>query len=134
ALQLMQAGNYEQALALFLRARQQKVQYCWSQPVTTRGYIWTLGIGEIERKGKYDLVVGTDEGFIYAIDPVHGAHRNIWESDVRSHVHMLQIAPLGPGELDSIVAVLADRRVVVLNHRGEIVKQHTFEEKDDWVR
>ena len=46
ALQSMQAGDYEQALSLFMRVSQQKVQYCWTQPVTTHGYIWTLGIGQ----------------------------------------------------------------------------------------
>jgi outer membrane protein assembly factor BamB len=134
AIQLMEAGDYEQALALFLRARQQRVQYCWTQPVTTHGYIWTLGIGQIERKGKYDLVAGTDEGYIYAIDAELGSHQYIWESDVHSRVRMLQIAPLKPGEPESIVAVLADHRVVILNNQGKIIKEHIFENKEDWVR
>jgi outer membrane protein assembly factor BamB len=134
ALQLMQAGNYEQALSLFLRARQQKVQYYWTQAVTTNGYIWTLGIGQIERKGKYDLVVGTDEGYIYAIDAERGTQQYIWESYVHSRVRMLQIAPLRPGEPESIVAVLADRRVIILNNQGKIIKEHRFENTEDWIR
>lgn len=134
ALQMMQAGYYEQALPLLLRARQQRVQYCWNQPVTTQGYIWTLGIGQIERQGKYDLVVGTDEGYIYAIDIERGVQQYIWESNVHSPVLMLQVAPLRPGEPESIVAVLADHRLVILNNRGKVVKEHTFENKEDWVR
>jgi outer membrane protein assembly factor BamB len=134
ALQLLQAGHYEQALALFLRVRQQRVQYCWAQPVTTHGYIWTLGIGQIERKGKYDLIVGTDEGYIHAIDIERGAQQHIWESPVYSRVRMLQIAPLRPGEPESIVAVLADHRLVILNNQGKIVKEHLFENTEDWVR
>ena len=134
ARQLMQEGNYEQALSLFLRARQQKVQYCWDQPAITHGYIWTLGIGQIERKGKYDLVVGTDEGYIYTIDAARGAHQYLWKCDVGARVRMLQIAPLRPGEPDSIIAVLANHRLIILNNRGEIVKEHIFEKKEDWAR
>jgi outer membrane protein assembly factor BamB len=134
ALQLMQAGDYEQALSLLLRARQQRVQYYWTQPVTTHGYIWTLGIGQIEHKGKYDLVVGTDAGYIYAIDVERGAQQYIWESNVHSPVRMLQIAPLRPGEPESIVAVLEDHRLIILNKQGKIVKEHHFEHTEDWVR
>ena len=87
-----------------------------------------------ERKGKYDLVVGTDEGYIYAIDAERGTNQYIWESNVHSRVRMLQIAPLRPGEPESIVAVLADHRVIILNNQGKIIKEHLLENKEDWVR
>lgn len=134
AVQLMQEGHYEQALSLFLRARQQRVQYCWSQPVTTHGYILTLGIGQVEQKEKYDLLAGTDEGYIYAIDGEQGTEKHIWQKDVQNRVRMLQAAPLRPGELDSIAAILDDHCLVILNNQGEIVQEHTFEKKEGWPR
>lgn len=134
ALRLMNEGYYEQALSILLRVRQQKVQYCWSQPVITRGYIRTLGIGQIRAKGKYDLVVGTDDGYIYAIDAEHEGEPYIWTKDVQERVRMLQASFLHPDKLDSIVAVLANQHVLILNHQGELITEHAFENKEDKPR
>ena len=63
-----------------------------------------------------------------------GRNQYIWESNVHSRVRMLQIAPLRPGEPESIVAVLADHRVIILNNQGKVIKEHLLENKEDWVR
>lgn len=134
ATQLMRNGNYEQAIKLFLRARRQNVQYCWEQPVLTQGYIWSLGIGKIENHKDNHLIVGTDEGYISAIDVTGGEQHVRWSTNVHDRVRMLQIIELHSGEIDSIVAVLANHHMVILNAQGEIMKEHTFSHAEDWAR
>ncbi|GCF06473.1 outer membrane protein assembly factor BamB family protein [Dictyobacter arantiisoli] len=128
-IELMEEGHYEAALSLLLRVRQQRVQYNWSQPITTNGHIRTIDIGQLERPGKYDLVVGTDTGYIYAIDARQGADQYIWKKDVPDRIRFIGVANLRPGELDSVVALVGNRHVSVLNHQGEIVVERAFEQE-----
>lgn len=134
AINLMEKRFYEQALAIFLRLRQEKVQYYWTQPLKTQGYIWTLDFAKISADGKYDIVVGTDEGQIYAFDTERAEDKQLWLTQVGDRVRVLQAGALRPMEPDSIVAVLAAHRVVILDYTGQIVKDHTFEDKQDWAR
>jgi outer membrane protein assembly factor BamB len=134
AINLMKKRFYEEALAIFLRLAQEKVQYYWAQPLKTQGYIWTLDFAKIATDGKYDIVVGTDQGEIYAFDTEKAEDKQLWATHVKDRVRILQAGALAPTELDSIVAVLASHRVVILDHNGKIVKDHTFEDKQDWAR
>ncbi|WP_161977980.1 HEAT repeat domain-containing protein [Dictyobacter kobayashii] len=133
AQEFIRGGQYEHALSLLLLLRQQNVQYYWPQPVTTRGYIWALEFGHIKDSHKRDIIIGTDEGYIYAINSEQGTHNIIWQKDFKDRVRMLKCIPGQNGELDTILAVLGNQRCVLLDARGETIREQTIEEQD-WAR
>ncbi len=134
ALHLMDQGLYEKAISILLRLLQEKVQYYWSHPVKTKGYIWSQCFANVNGDTKQEIIVGTDKGYLYAFDAERDENRQIWAKNLGDRVRTVQTSPSETGGYDSIIAVLANHRVVLLDYKGELIKEHTFEDKQDWAR
>ncbi len=134
AERLMAEESYEAALSIFLRLLQDKVQYCWSRPRRTHGYIWSECFGNVIAGTRDQIIVGTDEGYIYAFDSAGGADKPLWTQFLGDRVRMIRTGIKMPDGFDSMVAVLANHRMVMLDHHGRVIKEHTFADKSDWAR
>lgn len=136
---LMQEGNYKAALAIFLRLLQENIQYCWSEPFTTQGYIWTASLSKLSSEPGQDLVIGTDQGYVYGLNTRQVVPETVWESTLSSQaphrVRMLCSGPQLPSQLACVVAVLSDYRIVLLDERGQVMQEHYLkEDTGDWAR
>lgn len=133
ALALMKDEAYEKALSLFLQLMQQRVQFYWSSPIETRGYIWAQCFANVAADSILEIIVGTDQGWVYAFDTENDGQHLLWEKDLGARVLILLSIKFSSNPFDSIIALLASRRLVVLNHKGEIVQERAFEGAQEWA-
>ncbi len=136
---LMQKGEYKSALAIFLRLLQENIQYCWSQPFTTQGYVWTECLNKLSDNRGQNLVIGTDQGYIYNLDTRQEMAQPIWEEHFNEHapyrVRMLCSGPETQTHQISTVAVLSDYRIALLDNQGRVVQYHSLKsDTEDWAR
>jgi outer membrane protein assembly factor BamB len=139
AKRLVQEQQYEQALPILLRLLRQKVQHCWSEPFTSQGYIWTACFSKLADSSSDELVIGTDQGNIYALDTSREVGVSIWEPPfvdrTASRARMVSPGPMIQSPFASILAVLGKHRIVLLDYQGKLIKDHTLnEDKKEWIR
>ncbi|HEY0757501.1 MAG TPA: PQQ-binding-like beta-propeller repeat protein [Ktedonobacteraceae bacterium] len=135
---LVRECHYEQALSILLRLYDQKVQYCWSEPYITRGYVWSGFFQAQERGSDKILVVGTDQGQIYGLDLTQEKGVSLWSNEIEKpgpyRVRMLCAGAFLPPFGATTIAVLATSRIVLLAQDGRIVQEQKLEDKNDCVR
>jgi outer membrane protein assembly factor BamB len=137
AKSLMQEQRYEEALAIILRLVYQKVQYCWSQPFTTQGYIWSGYFSNLTGGENDELLVGTDQGYIYALDVSQDQGVPIWSKSfseqTSDRVRMVCPGPTMPDQAKTTLVVLANSRIVLLDNNGQLLRDRILEEGQGWV-
>lgn len=133
-LLLLKQGEYKNALSIFLRLVQEKVQYYWNEPATVKGYIWSLCLGQLNGTARRNIVIGTDAGYIYAFDSEKNEDKQLWETNLGDRVRMVQTETTECKGYDSLVAVLANHRIVRLDEKGQLTNELVFENKQDWAR
>lgn len=136
---LMEEGKHKAALVIFLRLLGENIQYCWSQPFTTTGYVWAGSLSKPGNSPDPNLVVGTDQGYIYDLDTHCEQGEILWlkqfGENASYRVRFLCSGPqLRSGNL-SIIAVLSNYRLALLDSQGQILQELTLEkEASDWAR
>ncbi|HEX7733293.1 MAG TPA: PQQ-binding-like beta-propeller repeat protein [Ktedonobacteraceae bacterium] len=138
ALQLIQEDHYESALSLLSRLIQQRIQYRWTKPFITQGYVWTGFFCKLDECQNDTLILGTDQGYVYALDMSQRTGVPIWEQSFCENgpnkVRMISAGYQTREEVISSIAVLADNRVVLLGTRGQVLHTLHPEEGDDCCR
>ncbi len=116
AKRFLRQHRYTDALPVFLRLREQRVQPLWKKSKNV-GHIRSLCFGNIAADTHLELVVGTDEGEIQVLN-AHGAL--VWLRPLPDQrIVMLQMGDLdGDGEPE-VIACTYNRRIYLLNSRGK---------------
>ena len=132
AKRLVQEQQYEQALPILLRLLGQKVQHYWSEPYTTQGYIWTACFSNLTDRSSDELVVGTDQGYIYALDTSQEVGISEWKPPFvdpdASRVRVVSPGPMIQNRFKSILAVLGKHRIVLIDSQGKLIKDRSLSE------
>ncbi len=138
ARNLIQEQHYEQALTILSRLLHYRVQYCWSSPFQARGYIrsgfFSSSAGE--------FLLGSDRGYIYALDISQEEAVLRWQrrfvetegDEFRNRIRMLAPGPRFSESSASILAVLASQRVLLLDHAGNPLQNHSLAAEESWPR
>jgi outer membrane protein assembly factor BamB len=137
AKHLMSEQKYEQALAILLRLSWEKVQYCWSQPMTTQGYFWGGYFVNLTNGVNHELVIGTEQGYVYALDMSQEKGVPIWtwslDEQSPSRVRMICPGPTIQGQTPSVMVVLENNCIVLLDQQGQLLRENILEKEQNWV-
>lgn len=137
ARSFMRKQRYEQALSILLRLREQRVQYCWSRPFRAQGYIWTGFPEKLANLSDTHLVIGTDQGYIYGLDTSQKTGCSIWKPQnfAPNRVRILCPGPRLPGGQNTIIAVLSDSHMALLDTEGNFLRYLPLPgNADNWPR
>jgi outer membrane protein assembly factor BamB len=115
--------QYEKALPILLRLRKQKVQYYWFEPNNELGHIRAACLGDIAKDSIDEMLIGNDEGEVVAVDIRSERGQILWRRQFEARVRMLQMGTPHQGYYDKILACLANRRLCIMNHRGEVLER-----------
>ncbi len=142
ARSLVQQQQYEQALPTLLRLLQHCVQYRWSRPFQTQGYVWTGFFGSAAGEPSNELFIGSDRGYIYALDTSQAEAVPRWQQcfaqtdqeELFNRIRMIAPGPQLQDHTPSIIAVLASQRVLLLDYAGNLLQNQTLVGEGSWPR
>ncbi|HEY7415310.1 MAG TPA: AAA family ATPase, partial [Ktedonobacteraceae bacterium] len=111
--------EYKDALAILLRLREQWVQQYWDQPLRHLGHIRNLDFGDVQGNPIDEIIVGTDEGRLIAID-INKEQEERWQPRPKfdSSIVALQCANPHQDGYEVTIAVLEDGSIRILDNAG----------------
>src|SRR5437588_9243460 len=107
---LMEVGEYKDALSTLLRLQEQKVQQLWHKD--TSGHICTACIRHIASHPRQEVIVGTIEGDVQAYN-TNG--RQLWSTQLDGHIVDVQTGFIDRHKQEEIVVCSSDHHVYILD-------------------
>ncbi|QBD80392.1 hypothetical protein EPA93_32240 [Ktedonosporobacter rubrisoli] len=123
---LLDAGQYVQALELLLLLQQQKVELLWRKEKV--GHIRSLYFGDIAGDPKREIVLGTAEGTIQAFNV---AGRSLWSIPLDAPVLSTQTGYVDHSKWQEIIVCSANHHVYVISGTKKQIKRAPF--IDTWM-
>ncbi len=103
-------------LAMLLTLHEQKVQTLWMREL---GYVRTLDLADITGDGMQEMVIGTGEGKVYALDTTGTA---LWVHTIGDRIRTLQIGDIDQDGDAEIVVGSINGRVYALSRDGKDIR------------
>ncbi len=115
--------KYKEALSIFLRMEEQRVQRYWDEPLKNLGHIRDLDFGDVKGNPINEIIVGTDEGELIALN-IDDEKKELWKPRPRvgSSVVSLATNPPQPRKhYETTFAVLEDGSLSQINNEGQLI-------------
>lgn len=116
----LEQNRYEEALSLLSRLREQRIQRYWEEPLTRLGHIRDLSFGNVKGNAISEILVGTDEGELIAVD-INNEKKELWQPRPRSASGVVSLSTgHAPQERDyeTILAVLENQTLSYISNSG----------------
>jgi outer membrane protein assembly factor BamB/AAA+ ATPase superfamily predicted ATPase len=127
-------NGHEEALAIFTRLKEQQVQHYWDAPLTKLGHIRDLGFGDVKGDPTDEIIVGTDEGELIALN-INKVKTELWTPRIKTGSSVVSLSTNNPHaskDYETTLAVLEDGRISYINNDGQHIAlpEHLLEEGD----
>ena len=131
---LLEQNNYEAALSILLRLREQRVQHYWDAPLTNLGHIRALGFGDVKSNPIDEIIVGNDEGEFIALD-INSKKKELWRSRPRTTSSVVSLSTNNPHpqkDYETTLSVLENHRLSYISNSGDALDlpAHLLEPED----